>query len=1138
MLSKGIARSVAALLVGTLVIAAVPAAPANVSTAGEEVRSLNGEALRLQSEARRAKTTTLEGRAAKSLERRQKTLQALIERDPTTAAAIALPGKVLKQLGETFPTQQARFEQRGSWDGELEFLIEDGADLKSHRNIFRLHRGAETLDLRFAGRAPPRLKSGQKLTVKGVRALQTVAATEVEVLDAFLGGSAGTAAAQNANALAQCGPTGPQSVLTVLVNLPGYKLPGAVTADFMRGVLFGNSATSATSNPDWSVDGFWQQASDGRAWVDPGSTVVGPIALTSNFNTNTSGASSCDTYGMRDAVIAAIDGQVDFRNYSRILIVTPGNGACSWAGTANVGCRVMSSNGDGEFTASVAWQRAESMATRAAAVQLTTHELGHNLTLSHAGSRDFGSEALGPVGVAGTIAEYGDPFSTMGAWNFGFYAASQAANQLQWLGAGSNYTVVETSGTYTIQGFETRPAGVKALKVRRGTGDNSWLWLESRQNVGDYSSRLDPSAFRGALVHFEDATTGNDSHLLDFTTGTTSFTDAPMPAGSSWTDPYSNLSVTVNSVSSAGMTVTVNYGSATCTAAAPTVTLSPVAASAEQGGTARLALTVKNNSTQACPAESFAITAAAPGGWTARPVTPALTLNPGQQSQTTISVAVPAGFALGTYALSASARGSTSALATTANANVTVTEPPASACATAAPSLTVSPTRPAVAFGSSTRVAIALLNNNPGTCASESFAVSATGPASWSYAIAPASISVASATEGQTELTLGVPDSQAPGAQTVLINVRNASGNLVATQSVTVDITKPPEAVCTRVAPAVSLSPSDVTLEQGGAIQLSFTVKNGSSAACGAESFSLGAKVPTGWSDAFGGNSISLDPGQEARVTLSIAVPGSADPGSYVVMASANSAASSLASEGAASVTVSKPAPPPCTAGTPSLGVSATNVTVTAGAAIQLTLAAGNTNSASCEAETFGLGAAVPSGWSLSLGNSAVTLASGAQGPTALVVQVPSSQEAGTFQIGTGITGATSGLRAAQVVNVTVEAPVQSPTPSPEPTPTPPVTPEKPATSTSTGQTVQLGIVVSKKNRGTVVVSDTGQSCRNRCSFGMPQSSTPTITLTATASGKSAFAGWGGACSGLEPTCTVTMDGDKSVTALFVKRKK
>ena len=100
------------------------------------------------------------------------------------------------------------------------------------------------------------------------------------------------------------------------------------------------------------------------------------------------------------------------------------------------------------------------------------------------------------------------------------------------------------------------------------------------------------------------------------------------------------------------------------------------------------------------------------------------------------------------------------------------------------------------------------------------------------------------------------------------------------------------------------------------------------------------------------------------------------------------------------------------------------------------------------------------------------------------------------------------------------------------------MTPEKPATPPATGQTVTLGIVVSKKNRGTVVVSETGQGCRNKCSFALPQSSTATVTLTATASGKSAFVGWGGACGGVEPTCTVTMDAAKSVTAMFVKQKK
>ena len=100
------------------------------------------------------------------------------------------------------------------------------------------------------------------------------------------------------------------------------------------------------------------------------------------------------------------------------------------------------------------------------------------------------------------------------------------------------------------------------------------------------------------------------------------------------------------------------------------------------------------------------------------------------------------------------------------------------------------------------------------------------------------------------------------------------------------------------------------------------------------------------------------------------------------------------------------------------------------------------------------------------------------------------------------------------------------------------MTPEKPATPPSIGQTVTLGIVVSKKNRGTVVVGETGRSCRKSCSFAIAPSATGAVTLIATASGKSAFVGWRGACSGLEPTCTVTMDAAKTVTAMFVKRKK
>jgi len=43
-------------------------------------------------------------------------------------------------------------------------------------------------------------------------------------------------------------------------------------------------------------------------------------------------------------------------------------------------------------------------------------------------------------------------------------------------------------------------------------------------------------------------------------------------------------------------------------------------------------------------------------------------------------------------------------------------------------------------------------------------------------------------------------------------------------------------------------------------------------------------------------------------------------------------------------------------------------------------------------------------------------------------------------------------------------------------------------------------------------------------------------TFLATAAPDSDFAGWGGACSGASPLCTVTIDGPKSITATFSKK--
>jgi uncharacterized repeat protein (TIGR02543 family) len=123
------------------------------------------------------------------------------------------------------------------------------------------------------------------------------------------------------------------------------------------------------------------------------------------------------------------------------------------------------------------------------------------------------------------------------------------------------------------------------------------------------------------------------------------------------------------------MTVSVNYGGVTCTTAAPTVAVSPTSASLDVGGKASLTVSVKNNSSSGCATENFPLAAVVPSGWSATFANASLSVSPGQQAQATLNLAVPAPYALGTYAVGVSAQGAESGKAGSANANLTVTEP-------------------------------------------------------------------------------------------------------------------------------------------------------------------------------------------------------------------------------------------------------------------------------------------------------------------------------------------------------------------------------------------------------------------------------------------------------------------------------
>ena len=74
-------------------------------------------------------------------------------------------------------------------------------------------------------------------------------------------------------------------------------------------------------------------------------------------------------------------------------------------------------------------------------------------------------------------------------------------------------------------------------------------------------------------------------------------------------------------------------------------------------------------------------------------------------------------------------------------------------------------------------------------------------------------------------------------------------------------------------------------------------------------------------------------------------------------------------------------------------------------------------------------------------------------------------------------------------------------------------------------------VVLDGSGEGRVVSDPAGIDCPGACSAEFAGGTE--VTLSATRTGGSAFAGFAGDCAGLEPDCALTVDGNREVTALF-----
>jgi M6 family metalloprotease-like protein len=674
-----------------------------------QVRALNNSVLQLHGQMQEnASGAGIRGPAATVFAQRAAALRTLIQQEPHSALTFAFSPELLADLAAKFPDSASQLESHRTLSGPIEQWTFDNADRKTSHSEYRMKVGTQSVTLHFA-RQEPNLAKGNLFQVTGVvvgrdmavaksSTIPTGAASAPSAIFATLQAAAssllqvrwpalaliilftiglpqrlagrrklvrqfatcaviaifalnpGTTFAQSS----ACSTTGVQNVAVLLVTFPGVTPPANITQQSVYDMFF------STTGP--SLDGYWRETSYGQ--TSASGNVFGWYTLDSSY-------ADCTRMDLlRDAAItASANSGVAIQNYNRIFIVTT-DFACGWTGLALGVCTNLNSP-NGSFTASTSfldasWQRSQTEGAETAA-----HEAGHNMGLAHAQSRTFGAEPLGPLGAAGTLTEYGDPFSDMASSNSGHYAVPHKAELLNWIASGTNYQVVQSSGTWTLQPLEVSPAGLVALKIQRGTGNNSWIWVEYRQPIGIYESIWAPS---GALIHYEDSTTSTHTQLLDFTPATSGMYDSALMPGTTWTDPYTNVSITVQAATASSLTVSVNYGATPCTASSPSVDVSPLDPSIYPGQSASYSALVTNNDSSGCSSSTINLASSEPSGWATSFSVPSVTLSPGQSASITLGKGAPSGTPAGTYAVDLSA--STSTATGSATANATVVTPP------------------------------------------------------------------------------------------------------------------------------------------------------------------------------------------------------------------------------------------------------------------------------------------------------------------------------------------------------------------------------------------------------------------------------------------------------------------------------
>lgn len=346
--------------------------------------------------------------------------------------------------------------------------------------------------------------------------------------------------------------------------------------------------------------------------------------------------STCDTYAISNAADAVIRQRgYEPANYDHVMYVIPTHPKCTWSGKANV-------------QGPLSWiKRFES--------DVVHHELGHNLGLYHAHSKDCDTQVTADSGCA--VGDYGDYVSGMGnARETNHFNAFQK-EQLGWMN--NKIATITQSSEVVLWPLESNDANTKVAKVFKQTkanGQNEWYYIEYRQAIGFDAHLADnyPHFLTGIRLREGTDNAPNDSYLLDTTPETLSWTDITLQPGQTYHDSTNDVSITLAASDASSAVVQVNYGQApaVCQNLVPSIEpVSNTSISTNAGSNFEIVYKVTNRDSAECSSSTFNLSSSTDSYINGSFNYSSVTLAPGASQEVSLSLTVDANAPSGDYAV-------------------------------------------------------------------------------------------------------------------------------------------------------------------------------------------------------------------------------------------------------------------------------------------------------------------------------------------------------------------------------------------------------------------------------------------------------------------------------------------------------